>query len=462
MFRKFFNYNWKLVAIIGVAIFSFVIFGLGTAPLNNDSGQFISIADNLLSSGRFSSDGQNLTSIREPGYPLFLAVIFNIFGEHNYSAVRVVQFLLFLSLIVYFYFFVIRIFPKNNFPLLAVFLAAFFPSFNFYNGQILSESLFAFFLGCSLIFFLAASRDNFLNKEKIFFLGLFLGILSLVRMEGVIVFLVIFSSLLFLKHFKQALVVLCIFVALVCPWMFRNYHNFGSFSLTNGRQELQYFAVATLISRANLTDFPLVSLARIKKGLRLKMSERDIQLEFDYNENNIMWRTGDFKDFLVTHPELSPRDVSLIKINPMEAYSRDGERSKELRNYCKRIIINHPVVAATDMIFNTIGTMGPELPTVVKENVFFKNSLIKRFFYIFYFVFYLLVYIGMFLFFVKSFPLREKKLSLYVLMLVAIGVLAGHSIFSFTTRFNTPLFMVYFIILSFYFSLKKPKFKDEF
>jgi hypothetical protein len=373
-----------------------------------------------------------------------------IFGSHNYGAVAAIQFVIFLALIIHFYIFTKKIFPDKKWPLAAVAAAAFFPSFNFYNGQILTESLFTAWLGFSVLLFVGGARNNFSRRAEIIWLGICLGLSALVRVEGLIAISVMILALLFMKFFRQALIVSVIAVLLIFPWMFRNYYHFGNFSLTNGRQEVQYFADATLISRARLSDFPKVSWVRVKKGLRLPMSEKDVKLEFDYNENDIMWRTDALAKFLAEHPELAPRDQSVARLNEMEGYAQDGERGQAFRRYSEKIILSHPLIALADMTFNTIGTLGPELPTVFKDNIFFPHRLLQKIFSAFYALFYLAVYACLFLLLFKIFPWRRENYPLYVLYLIAAGVLTGHSIFSFTTRFNTPLFMIYFLLLSFF------------
>lgn len=454
MLIKKFNWkiDWKLALIIILAVFSFALFGLGSPALNRDSGQFVTIADNILSTGRFSSDGSRLTSIREPGYPFFLASVFSVFGDRNYLAVTAIQLLLFICFIFYFYSLIKKLFPGSNWPLIAVAVAALFPSANFYNGQILSESLFTFFLGVSVLTFIDASRSGFSRRSKIIFLGIFLGLSALVRVEGLIAIAVVILSLLALKYFKQALAVLAIIAVIICPWMIRNYRLFHNFSLTNGRQEVQYLADATLISRAHFLDFPRVSWVRLKKGLRLPMSSSDISLEFKYNENDLMWQVDTVQEFFAEHPELAPSDKFLARTNPMEGYSQDGVRGKAFRQYSEKIILSHPILAAGDMFFNTVDTLGPELPTVVKDNHFFQSRLALRLFSVLYALFYLVIYFLLGLLIVKIISSRRKDYIPWVLFAIAAAILAGHSIFSFTTRFNTPLFTIYFILAAYYLS----------
>ncbi len=62
---------------------------------NGDSLVYGEIAENLLQHGRYALSGQGLalhsTLIRLPGYPLFLAACFSVFGIGNYAAATILQ-----------------------------------------------------------------------------------------------------------------------------------------------------------------------------------------------------------------------------------------------------------------------------------------------------------------------------------------------------------------------------------
>ena len=83
------------LAVILVALAIRLTFALGMPSDEPDDGRMYSLmAHNLNANGVYSNDDEapyGATYVRVPGYPLFLAAIYRVFGDGNNTAVRVVQ-----------------------------------------------------------------------------------------------------------------------------------------------------------------------------------------------------------------------------------------------------------------------------------------------------------------------------------------------------------------------------------
>lgn len=91
-----------LIFTAALVAFGAYSFFLPSFPLTGDADYYDGIALNLKQGAGFSWQGKP-TAVVAPGYPFFLAFIYTIFG-HNYTIVRIIQFLILglISLIIYF------------------------------------------------------------------------------------------------------------------------------------------------------------------------------------------------------------------------------------------------------------------------------------------------------------------------------------------------------------------------
>jgi hypothetical protein len=86
------------LALVCLALAIRLTFALAMPSDEPDDGRMYSLfAHNIIANGVYSNDEEapfNATYVRVPGYPLFLAAIYSVFGDGNNTAVRVVQALL--------------------------------------------------------------------------------------------------------------------------------------------------------------------------------------------------------------------------------------------------------------------------------------------------------------------------------------------------------------------------------
>jgi len=176
-----------------------------------DSVDYISAADHI------TAFIQSDHVIRTPGYPWFMALLGNnqplvIFVQH--SLVILLASMLHVTL-------------EKDLPRLAIavfWVIGLHPWLAFWSNTIMTEILTLFFLGAS---FLA------LLKQKPYFAGLLVGISVLVRPSslGALPALIVGVWLIH-KEWRKALQVAAICSLVIVPWMVRNHHNAGTWSVS--------------------------------------------------------------------------------------------------------------------------------------------------------------------------------------------------------------------------------------
>ena len=83
---------WSAVCALTAGLALRIVWIVFWADFDGDSEVYAIIARNMLLHHAYALDNPfHLTLIRLPGYPVFMAVIFSVFGMMNYYAVRYVQ-----------------------------------------------------------------------------------------------------------------------------------------------------------------------------------------------------------------------------------------------------------------------------------------------------------------------------------------------------------------------------------
>jgi len=187
------------------------------------------IANNLVHANGYRVEaGMSETMMREPGYPLFLAIVFKIGGYHI-EAARLANLLLAFGAAFMIMRLTRRITEDRIAPLLAAIL------FLFYPGTLISEAragLEIAFMCSIMLFTLALYRAVAKGNFPAFFLaGLALGVVILVRSTPLLfpVFLLVYLLLTANGASERLKVVLSMaalvlgMVVVMSPWVIRNY-----------------------------------------------------------------------------------------------------------------------------------------------------------------------------------------------------------------------------------------------
>lgn len=209
-----------------------------------DEQSYNQLAIGLVEHSQYEDEHGQLTSLRPPLYPTFVAAIYSVLGVGNYAAVRAVQFVLSLVTVVIIYRIGCLAWSQRVGRWAAAALC-FYPSLLGYNNLLLSEVLYTF-LVVALIWSAAASlQRNSLMLLAV--LGVVLGLGALTRS-----ILWLFAPLLGLyllvvwkgpwpKRVLAAAVPMLMFSAVIAPWTVRNtnlQNTFTTIDVMGGRNAM--------------------------------------------------------------------------------------------------------------------------------------------------------------------------------------------------------------------------------
>jgi 4-amino-4-deoxy-L-arabinose transferase-like glycosyltransferase len=248
-----------LSLILGLSlVFKLAIFFLaasvnpgGILP-NEDALEYQQLAENLVHSGVFSRAPKapfHAETIRTPGYPLFLAFIYHLFGVHPHLAI-VIQIVLSLATIYCVYRITALLFHERA-GVLAAALMALDPVSIFYSQQLMTETLFAFCLTVSAFFFVKALKVERGYADYAwgsFFLATATYTRPVSYYLGMIIPLFLFSYWLFAGDRKKAvktfLLVLIIQAICVGGWQVRNDMQTGHAEFSHIQGDLLFYSRA--------------------------------------------------------------------------------------------------------------------------------------------------------------------------------------------------------------------------
>jgi len=196
-----------------------------------DTHAYIQIAGNLLSGKGLIAPGGEIVS-HPPLYPLFLSLVYFLFGE-GYWPVRIIQSILSaLSCVVVYL--LTRPALNAGTAKIAAFLCAVYPFFIFFAGFELTETLFILLLLTSFLCLGKALRQPL---QRYFIAGgVLLGLAALCRpfILGFIPFMLVAGAVQLRAEKKRILIkragiLLLFFFIIFSPWIVRNYIHFHKF-----------------------------------------------------------------------------------------------------------------------------------------------------------------------------------------------------------------------------------------
>ena len=217
-------------ALIVRLLFNIYVIGLDipTQDTFSDWKEYDLVGLSLASGTGFTIYGMPYL-IHPPGYPLFLGLLYLLFG-HSYAAVKVAQSLLGALTCVIILLIGERVFTKRV-GMVAAAIAAVYPHLVYYSGILMSETLFVF-LSTVFLYALAMLRED-LSPRRLALAGVVLGLASLTRPMLMFIPAVLFCWIwIEFRSTKRALVVMAtiwLWMAIVIlPWTIRNYVVTGS------------------------------------------------------------------------------------------------------------------------------------------------------------------------------------------------------------------------------------------
>ena len=176
------------------------------------------------------------TTTRFPLYPVFLGIVYFIFGWHS-GIVFVIQAVIgaFTPIIVYF---IAKEFFEHKISLIASLIAAIYPSYIVYSGRLMTENLFLPELALLMLLVIRMRRDfSIVNAVSA---GAVLGLACLTR--GVVVPMILLFPVYALlaggrkeivSRLKNTVLMMAALGVVMTPWVVRNYLQFHRIMLTS-------------------------------------------------------------------------------------------------------------------------------------------------------------------------------------------------------------------------------------
>ena len=248
----------------------------------------------LLQSWSFVSLGAFYT----PGYPLFLSIIYFLFGIKVWVVLFFQVLLNIGSLIIIFL--LGKIIFTRSIAIISTVLYAIDPHAIFYSVTLLSDTLFVAIFLASILFLAYGLK----NKRTIFFLisGFLLGLATLVRpVTQYFPFVIIGLILIYpkIKWFFRLKIIICfllIFILAISPWLYRNYLKFNHLSLSSilGCNLLFFHVAFTEVDKTGN------SIEEVRAELRKKAEEQGAIIGEDYKFDNFA-NSSIYKDVAVNY-----------------------------------------------------------------------------------------------------------------------------------------------------------------
>ena len=206
-----------------------VLFGFddGHVPDTGNSPDYLMLAESVKEGNGFTFDGYNPTAEYVPIYPAFLAGVLLLPGA-GIRTIQLFQILIDSITCLLIYFLSLKLTNKSHALLGGFFMALYIPLAS-RSLFILSETLFTFFLVATVLI-LACGRSRIQYSALS---GLVMGIVTLVRPNGLVIafFMLIwfYFNYGFKRSLRHALAFVFCFILILSPWIIRNaviFHHF--------------------------------------------------------------------------------------------------------------------------------------------------------------------------------------------------------------------------------------------
>ncbi|MCK5060997.1 glycosyltransferase family 39 protein [Candidatus Parcubacteria bacterium] len=222
--------NYKIFLVLAVVTFISTFFWTNIRffdiSIQGDSARYVPMAIDYLENGTLTIDGED--TYTEPLYPLFIAVLFKI-SNNSVIFVKIVQVFLYALSSILLYKILLINFTKL-FSFLSAFLFSIYYGFANYAGSLHREMLFTFLIIITAFFLFKKNKKYY----DYFFIGLFLGLGTLVNasLQYVIFFIILnfififYKKITFIKLTKILIITIFGFILILSPWLiYTSYKN---------------------------------------------------------------------------------------------------------------------------------------------------------------------------------------------------------------------------------------------
>lgn len=214
-----------LVFFLALLVRIFFILSVSPAPLENDAAEYNTLGIFLSQGKGYVNASGEPTAYRPPIYPLFLCSIYYTVG-YNLLLVRLIQAFMGAGICVFVYLIAKRIFDEKV-AILSAISCCIYPPLVVDVSQIMSETLFTFFLILGI--WLTITREG---SGNLFLTGLIFSLALLTR-PFLIFFLPLLCFWMILRHKydspKKIVILIAGILIILMPWTIRNYYKLHAF-----------------------------------------------------------------------------------------------------------------------------------------------------------------------------------------------------------------------------------------
>lgn len=231
---------------------------LETRVLQQDAYWYDAQAVTIAESGSFAQfDDDTHVYIKCPGYQVFVAIFYAIFG-HSIWVVLLVQALIGAAILFIVYEMARQLTPLRSAKYIAAFLYSICFLSAYFSSKLLTETLFTLLFTYAVLLLIRAFTNC--RAKHYILAGLLLGIATLVRPVSQYYPIVIGVTLLFQKErlvvrVRNLGLLLLVFLVVISTWQMRNYSKYGYYSLTNHGIDVWRMQAAVL--KSSIEHIPL-------------------------------------------------------------------------------------------------------------------------------------------------------------------------------------------------------------
>jgi 4-amino-4-deoxy-L-arabinose transferase-like glycosyltransferase len=215
-----------ITVLVQVLFFYFFLYGNATVTMF-DSGHYHRAAISLLKNGSFiCTDGAPLF-YRLPGYSVFLAALYSLFGVNVWKAL-LLQLLLLATMPLLIKQFILLLTQRIDLARITSWLSVIAPGYMIFSGLLLTDMLFAWLFLCFCIAFLHII-DSSCTFGVTAVAGFILGFLSLIRPVGhlllpfLLLFILLFLQASWVRKFTVAATLSGAWAVVAGSWLLRNF-----------------------------------------------------------------------------------------------------------------------------------------------------------------------------------------------------------------------------------------------
>lgn len=270
--------------------------------IKDDAVEYHDLALGILDTKDFTS----FQSFRTPGYPIFLAICYFLFGIRPW-VVLFIQILLNIVSLIIVYYLGKKLFNKRV-GLISIIFFALDPHQILFANILLADTLFVTVFLSSILFLILGLKAN---KVTFLYISSFLlGVSTLIKPIAflfpiVSIFLILFLlKIKYLYKFKYSFFYIIVFIITISPWLCRNYlkYEYAKLSSLPGYHLLFYNVAYTEVEKTGLSIEQVRNeLNNMAKNNGMYKEQNPFEKSRIYNNISKMYILNNWKIYILKH-----------------------------------------------------------------------------------------------------------------------------------------------------------------